>query len=256
MNVTRTVNVIRGNEDTFYQMSDKVIKEFPLNIAINGQELITLVCSPMHLDELVAGYLSSEGLIKDKNDIHSIKFSGKSVSLTLDQSTTPISNNSPKIVTSSSGKVSGNIDIKSIHFDENTKVAYSSIYEIADVLSRSSELFKDTGGVHSALLSNFSMDFTLFREDIGRHNAVDKIVGFMVLNSISPEHKILVTSGRVSSEILLKTARCGIPILVSRSAPTDLSINLANRLGITLIGFVRGRRMNIYTHERRIDITN
>ena len=98
--------------------------------------------------------------------------------------------------------------------------------------------------------------FYSFREDIGRHNAVDKIIGFMVLNNILPKHKILLTSGRVSSEILLKTARCGIPILVSRSAPTDLSINLANRLGITLIGFVRGKRMNIYTYERRIDMTN
>lgn len=256
MNVTQIVDIIRGNDGAFQQMKDKVIKEFPLTITINGQDLITLVCSPMHLDELVAGYLSSERLIKDKNDIHSIKYSGNSVYLTIGHDTKSLSNKGPKIITSSSGKISGDVDIKGIHLNENIKVMYSTIYETADILSRSSELFKDTGGVHSALLSDYNMDFTLFREDIGRHNAVDKIIGFMVLNNILPKHKILLTSGRVSSEILLKTARCGIPILVSRSAPTDLSINLANRLGITLIGFVRGKRMNIYTYERRIDMTN
>lgn len=89
-------------------------------------------------------------------------------------------------------------------------------------------------------------------EDIGRHNAVDKIFGYCFLNNIELKDKIMVFSGRVSTEILIKVARMGIPILVSRSAPTDLAINMADELGVTVVGFTRGERMNVYTHPERI----
>ena len=113
------------------------------------------------------------------------------------------------------------------------------------------ELFRLTGGLHSAALCS-AEKILYFCEDIGRHNAVDKLVGLCLKHEISLTDKVLVSSGRISSEILVKAAKLGIPILISRAAPTSLSIELAESLGITLIGFVRGRRCNIYTHQERV----
>jgi FdhD protein len=114
-----------------------------------------------------------------------------------------------------------------------------------------SELFKATGGVHGAALCDAD-NLLIFSEDIGRHNAVDKIFGECILKDISMDNRIIITSGRVSSEILLKVARASIPLLISKSATTNLAVKLANELGVTLIGFVRGERMNVYTHRWRI----
>jgi FdhD protein len=115
----------------------------------------------------------------------------------------------------------------------------------------SSEVFRTTGGAHSAALCREG-EIVVFAEDIGRHNAVDKIFGRCLLDSIGTDGGVIVTSGRISSEILLKVGKRNIPILISKSAPTDLGVKLADDLGITLVGFVRGRRMNIYTHSWRV----
>ncbi len=101
-------------------------------------------------------------------------------------------------------------------------------------------------------MSDKKQNKLIFREDIGRHNVIDKIIGKMILDQISPKNKILVISGRISSSILIKTAKIKIPIIVSMSAPTDLAIKIASILNITLIGFVRGKKMNIYSNEERI----
>jgi FdhD protein len=112
-------------------------------------------------------------------------------------------------------------------------------------------MFKETGGVHSAAVADLDR-IIFFCEDIGRHNAVDKIAGQCLVDGVSLEDKVLITSGRLSSEMLLKAAKLQLPLLISRSAPTSLSIELAEALNITLVGFVRGRRMNIYTHAWRV----
>jgi FdhD protein len=114
-----------------------------------------------------------------------------------------------------------------------------------------SQIYRTTGGVHSAVLCDTG-NIIVFSEDIGRHNAVDKIFGECILNGITTDDRIIITSGRVSSEIVLKIARRNVPIIVSKSAPTDLGVRLADNLGVTLVGFVRGRRMNVYTHAGRI----
>ena len=112
-------------------------------------------------------------------------------------------------------------------------------------------LFKSTGGVHSAAIAERDQ-ILFYSEDIGRHNAVDKIVGECILKDISLEDKILLTSGRISSEIVIKGAKLGLPLIVSRSAPTSLAVELARETGITLVGFARGKRLNIYSHSVRI----
>ncbi len=114
-----------------------------------------------------------------------------------------------------------------------------------------SEIHRQTGGVHAAALADHT-GMLVFREDIGRHNAVDKVIGAYLVQGSSFHDKLLLTSGRLSSEILQKAEACCLPIVVSRGAPTDRSVALARERNITLIGFARGRRMNIYSAEQRI----
>ncbi|MFC2070328.1 formate dehydrogenase accessory sulfurtransferase FdhD [Chloroflexota bacterium] len=130
-------------------------------------------------------------------------------------------------------------------------VKTSDILSLAKEFQHRSEIYHATGGVHSAALCDTS-SILLFSEDIGRHNALDKIFGECMLNDIPADDKIIVSSGRISSEMLLKVSRRQIPVIVSKSAPTDLGIKLTSDLGITLIGYVRGKRMNIYTEVWRV----
>jgi FdhD protein len=125
------------------------------------------------------------------------------------------------------------------------------VLSLANDFQHHSEVYRATGGVHSAALCD-SENILVFNEDIGRHNAVDKVFGECLLQDIPTDERIVVTSGRISSEILLKVAKRNIPILISKAAPTDLAIKLATDLGVTLLGFVRGKRINAYANDWRI----
>lgn len=114
-----------------------------------------------------------------------------------------------------------------------------------------SSVYKETGGVHSAALWD-GRKIEAFCEDIGRHNAIDKIFGYCIMNNISVTDKIILTSGRISSDVLIKISRRGMPVIISRNAPTSLAVEMAYFLGITLVGFVRGQRMNVYTYPERV----
>jgi FdhD protein len=118
-------------------------------------------------------------------------------------------------------------------------------------LNERAELYKYCGGVHTSALGNNS-DLLVIAEDIGRHNTLDKIMGECLLTKLSTKEKVLLTTGRISSEMLSKAVRMKTPIVVSRSSPTDRSISLAQELGITLVGYVRGSRLSVYTHNERV----
>ena len=125
------------------------------------------------------------------------------------------------------------------------------LLEYSRWLNEKSSLFLDTGGAHSCALFDGS-GVLLFHEDVGRHNALDKIIGEAYFSEIPLEDKILVTSGRISSEMIIKAIKNRIPIIVSRSAPTDLSVSMASQFNVTLVGFARGHRMNVYHGHERI----
>ena len=248
--------ILRVTRDTIREMEDSVVKEFHLTIVLNDRELVTLLCSPEKLDFLAIGFLFSEGLINSKNDI-------KELDLEAEGGLVRVASKDPqefakdilskRLIGSSGGKGASpfaGIDPRS-KIDAPIHVLPSEVLDLVEQFVHRSELFESTGGVHSAALCD-TKSILVFSEDIGRHNAVDKVFGECLLEDIPIHDRLLVTSGRVSTEILSKAAKRKIPLLISKSAPTNLGVKLANELGITLIGFVRENRMNVYTHRWRV----
>jgi len=237
---------------------DVVTRELPLTIILNNEELTTLLCSPKDLKYLAVGFLASEGVIKDRDEIRKIVVDERKGVVRVE--TVGDKKFAPdvlfkRLITSGCGRgvsfysaadVQGQPKIAS-----ETAISSVDVFALVKEFQHRSQMYKMTGGVHSAALCN-TESIMLFNEDIGRHNAIDKIFGECVLNGISVDGRIIVTSGRVSSEILLKVVKRSIPILISRSAPTSMGVRLADDLGVTLIGFVRGERMNVYTGGWRV----
>jgi FdhD protein len=253
------ITVSRITDEGKSSVEQTIAREMPLTIMLNNQELVTLLCSPSDLNYLAIGFLFSEGLIRNKADIKKTIVDGKRGIVRVDTE-----NNFEldadilfkRIITSGCGR--GASFYSTVDLQNRTKVKSQIKITPQDILALShefqnrSQIYKETRCVHSAALCD-TKSILIFNEDIGRHNAVDKILGECILNDIWTEERVLITSGRITSEILLKIAHRNIPILISRSVPTDLSIKLANDLGITLIGFVRARRINVYTQDWRIE---
>jgi FdhD protein len=225
---------------------------------LNGQELVTLLCSPANLKYLAIGFLLSEGLLHGKNDIKSIIDDGPrgivrvETFMDLEGKAEQVFK---RIITPSCGRGAAfysAVDAVGMNgVKSELQVTCAEILGLMSQFQHRSETYRSTGGVHSAALCD-NKSLNIFSEDIGRHNAIDKIFGQCLWEGISTNNQIILTSGRISSEIVIKIARNNIPVLASKSAPTNTAVKLADLLGITLIGFVRGTRMNVYSHDRRI----
>jgi FdhD protein len=138
-----------------------------------------------------------------------------------------------------------------VSFDESwPKFKPEAMEELVEMLFESQQLYRETGGVHTSVLSD-GEKVLLSAEDIGRHNTLDKIAGLCLMGNVWPETRILITTGRISSEMLQKAARLQAPILISRTSPSSLSIEMAERYGITLIGYARRQRFNVYSNAQR-----
>ena len=252
------VPIFRLTEEGKSRADDVVVTEFPLTIVLNNQELVTLLCSPKNLDYLAVGFLSFEGLLKSKEDIKKITVDERRGVVRVE---TEAENKEAgelvfkRLITSGCGRGTSFYSAADVgegmKVESQTKISAVEVFELVSEFQHRSQIFKSTGGVHSAALCD-TKSILIFSEDIGRHNAIDKIFGECILKDIPTGDRILVTSGRVSSEILLKAAKRNIPLLISKSAPTDMGVKLANDLGVTLIGFVRGKRMNVYANDWRI----
>ncbi|MEK6647223.1 MAG: formate dehydrogenase accessory sulfurtransferase FdhD [Candidatus Firestonebacteria bacterium] len=240
------------------QCIDSIAKENPITIFLNDIEVVTLLCSPIQIKELAIGYLFSEGLLTDKSDILKITLDeAKGIVWVTSKFTDSciVDMSKKRLLTTGCGR--GFSFYNPLDALQLEKVTSESNILFKDVISLMKEfhskpyIYKTTGATHCAGLC-MNTSFLVFAEDIGRHNAVDKIIGYSIINNILMEHKILTTTGRISSDIILKAGRCKIPIVISRSAPTSFAIMLAEKLNITLVGFARGERFNIYSNSFRI----
>jgi FdhD protein len=255
MNITKEVNIIRINKELQEDTIDSIIEEISLDIFVNQQFYAALMCTPIEINELAVGFLFSEGVISSMSSIKSIeqKYENR-VCIILDKAIT-LDPSSVRAITSGCGKGSIHVislEECSIKFIEcNCKYTNINILKLMGEFNSKSELFKQTGGVHSCCICSDD-NILLFSEDIGRHNALDKVVGKALMNDIDLKNKLVMTTGRISSDIVVKVAKAGIPIIVSHSAPTSLAISIAKLANITIIGFARGSRMNIYCNSSRI----
>ena len=257
-NETARVPVLRLIEEDRSNIEDVVVREFALTILLNNLELVTLLCSPSNLNYLAIGFLFSEGLLRSEDKVGKIIVDDQRGIVRVEVAGAREPDRDvlfKRLITSGCGRGASFYSAA----DVQNQVMVASKFEISahEVSALASEfqqrslVHRATGGVHSAALCD-RKSILVFSEDIGRHNAIDKIFGECILKDISTDERIMITSGRVSSEILLKVARRNIPILASKSAPTDMGVKLANDLGISLIGFVRGKRMNVYTNDWRV----
>jgi len=240
------------------EVSDPVVNEIPLTVMLNGEEFATLVCSPVFEKELVIGFLAGEGIVKDPNEIKDY-FYRDTQGVVWVETVNPAPQldtflcrnfasccgkgrpllyfvNDQNLVTPVEGKVS---------------LSAENIFKLMRQFEEESETFKMTGGVHSAALAEGDSILAKY-EDIGRHNALDRVMGYTFLNRINTGGMAVLLSGRIASEMLIKTARIGAPVVISRSAPTGLAVDYALQYGITIVGFARGNSFNVYCNEERI----
>ena len=257
--IIRQVDVVKfKHEQPIQKLSEPVVAEELCKIILNEKLIATVACSPADLRELAVGFLFSEGVIgkvdsvgqpEQVDDGFEVKVCGE---LLADKDA--LKN---RILTSGCGggrslaqkKLSEKPDDQ-ILMGMFVRVSRGELLDLHKQMNSQAEIFQQTGGVHSASLS--TLDEIIFRtDDIGRHNAVDKVIGWAKLNDIDVQDKLLLITGRISSDIVLKASRVGITILASRAAPTTRALGYAQQLGLTVIGFARGKRMTVYTWPNR-----
>jgi FdhD protein len=242
-------------------IEDVVVTETPLTIFLNEEKVITLLCTPQDQEYLAVGFLFSEGLIQYRKEIVCIDSDRKNEIriLSTTKRSLPPDFSHARIMTSgcAKGVTFANVEYvdpaKDLLIDLQISFTPAEIQILMHEFEKRSVLFHQTGGVHACALAS-KHKILFYFDDIGRHNAVDKVLGKCFLEEVACDDKILLLSGRISSDILAKASKSGLSIIVSRSAPTSLAVKNAQMLGITLVGFARGSRMNIYTFPLRITI--
>ncbi|WP_273123190.1 formate dehydrogenase accessory sulfurtransferase FdhD [Metabacillus sp. HB246100] len=258
MNVSNNYKIIKFQNDRLYETEDTIVSEYPLTLFVNDEEFATLVCTPTHFDEMVIGFLASEGVIRFHDDIKDLRIDEDTgfAYVTLNHNITVHQQQySKRFIGSCCGKSRQfylQNDVKTAKTSTSTiKIKASTCIQLMNDMQASSKVFQHTGGVHNAALCTAD-ELLVSRTDIGRHNALDKLFGYSILTRMPVRDKIIVFSGRISSEVLVKASKIGVGIVLSKSAPTDLAIKMAHDLNITAVGFIRGNAFNVYSHPERI----
>jgi len=254
------------------EANDQVAVEEPLEIQLAystatgymQKNIAVTMRTPGNDEELAAGFLFTEGIIKDKKSIKEIKQRGDNrVLVSLQEDIQPVLTNLARnfYITSSCG-ICGKASIDAVRtnsFYQNEKdnilIRSSVLQHLQDDLKKQQLVFVHTGGIHASALFGFGGNFIMLREDVGRHNALDKVIGAALIGEGLPLNNcILFLSGRASFELVQKAAMAGIKIIAAVGAPSSLAIEMAKEAGITLIGFLRDDRFNIYTGNKRITL--
>jgi FdhD protein len=214
-----------------------------------------MICSPSDLKDLTAGYLLTSGIIGDDNALTDLKYEESKSVMHIELEDNSVIKDMIFSKLRPVGCGAGTLLFSDRHIsgikEDRIKITGESISELMNEFNRASDLFRETGGVHSAAVSD-GKKILVAREDIGRHNAFDKAAGNLYLTDQILKDKVVLTSGRISSEIMLKMIYANIPVIISRSAPTTGALELAEKYGITTIGFARSTNFNIYTHSERV----
>ncbi len=242
-----TSQVFSGNE--WSTRVTPVPSEMPFTIYINGQEVVTMLCTPAKLNCLVLGFMYSEGIIKGLNEVVSARVceddSLADVKLTVEYKPPE-----KRMITSGCGGGTS-FAVAQEPVKSDLRVTAPQVLALMKQMQEKQEIFQQSGGIHcSALCTNDSL--LVISEDIGRHNTLDKIAGECLLRKLDTRNKILITTGRISSEMVYKAARMQVPVVASRSGATDRAINLGQSMGISVVGYVRVGRLSVFTYPERL----
>lgn len=234
------------------EIEDLIATERQIIISVNGKEVLRLYCTPTMIKEFVVGFCLNEGIIKGHfcADAMTVQYAED---MTIHVDIPADGEPSTEGMVRTTGCVGG-LTFERKEFGKPSDgffVTPETIRTVYREFNQKASLFKETGCMHSAAISD-GEKILVIAEDIGRHNAVDKVIGHCIIENLGLNDKMMLVSGRLSSEIVSKCARWGIPVLVSRTSPTSYAIEIAEKANITLIGFVRGERLNIYTNGHRI----
>lgn len=264
----KEVSITRIHKEVRTEELDTVLIESSIDIFVNSEPLVNIICLNKDLKELTVGFLFSIGIIDGMDDINLIKVNDSEGQVYVDlvnskdfrsetMELTPVS----RIIDTTCGIPSpwrklikeklietDNILNYNMELTVNAELIFSSMLE----MQKNTLLFRETGGCHGAAMFDLNGSLLTVKEDIGRHNAIDKVIGALLLKNQQFKNKLLTSTGRLTGDSVLKAVRAQIPIVSSISAAVESGIMLADSYGITLIGFVRGRRMNIYANPKRI----
>jgi FdhD protein len=240
--------------DEWSAIESGIPEEAPLSIYVNGLELTTFMCTPVGQDALALGFLANEGLIDGLDEVVVLHVcaAGTCVDVWLSHA---LQRPSRAIITSGCG---GGVtfddlseQIEPLHSERRVQPA--QLQSLMRQLNSAGRLYREVRGIHTSALSDGER-LLLIAEDVGRHNTLDKLRGLALMQHMDTRDLILLSSGRVSSEMLNKAAHMGVPVIVSRTSPTSLSIALAQAWGITVVGYARQNRMNVYTGAERLQV--
>ena len=247
---------IRGVDQNGRSTETSVIEERPLTIYLNSQEIVTAMTIGDYPEYLAVGFLKNQGMLKSDDLREAVEYDEELEVVVV--RTERESNYEEKLSkkTRTSGCAVGTVFGDMMEGVDQVKLAAtpvrtSWIYRLSHLINRTPSLYLETGAIHGTVLCQQDQPL-VYMEDVGRHNAVDKISGWMHLEGVSPENKIMYTTGRLTSEMVIKTALMGIPVLVSRSGFTAWGVDIAKQVGLTLIGRMRGRRFICLSAEERL----
>ena len=256
----------KQDDDVRYSENDDVAREEPLQITVDGAPVAVVMRTPGCDQDLVSGFLLTEGIIESLDWVKRIDLEQKqnhAYVFLRDDVVVDHSRLSRNLYSASSCGICGKASIEAIRqsyapVQSDFRIAYDVLLGLPEALRAAQEVFSATGGLHAAALIDRSGDVIVLREDVGRHNAIDKVIGYGVGNEVDFANTVLQLSGRVSFEVMQKALAVGIPVVSAISAPTSLAVDFARESGQTLVGFLRPPMFNLYAGEERIltDIQN
>ena len=250
--------MVAGVDHEGRQVETPVVTERPLTLFLNAREIVTMMTIGDHVDLLAVGFLLNQGMLKPDDEITAIEHDPDidTVVVRTRRQTDFEAKLKKKVQTSgcAQGTVFGDLmeEFDAIRLDANARIKTSWLYQLTKKINTEPSLYLKAGAIHGCVLCQEDRPL-VYMEDVGRHNAVDKIAGYMFLNGIKPDDKIFYTTGRLTSEMVIKTVKMRIPILASRSGFTAWGVDLARRAGLTLIGRARGKRFVALSGAERIE---
>ena len=235
----------------------QAVSETSVTLSVNGEDWLAFMCTPLELEALAVGFMYNEGLLQSKDEIASVRVcpTGDNVDVWLTHAVTkPAQWRRTSGCTGGMTGVSTEIEPPAANPQpslDGVTLSPEQVTALVSQLFAVQDLYQSTGGVHTSALSD-GKRILISAEDIGRHNTLDKIAGRCLLDGIRPRQRVLITTGRVSSEMMQKATRIGAAVVISRTAPSSLSIEIAEKSGITLIGYARRDRFTVYCHPQRV----